>query len=189
MLRVAHPRQTQQILGGEATEQRDGLIELLLRLQAQREQGVRGRIAGVLLNLGLNALDAGDALTALGWLERALRQAPLDAEIRTYAAAAAFETGDLGRARELLGGALRWQEAEAVVLAEAAWLLFRLDETRAAEDLLHLALARDPQHYSTWQPDPAAPDAAASPVFVVGFPRSGTTLLETMLDAHPALAC
>ena len=33
-----------------------------------------------------------------------------------------------------------------------------------------------------------APSAADSPVFVVGFPRSGTTMLETMLDAHPALA-
>jgi len=32
-----------------------------------------------------------------------------------------------------------------------------------------------------------APAAAASPVFVVAFPRSGTTLLEQMLDAHPAL--
>lgn len=31
----------------------------------------------------------------------------------------------------------------------------------------------------------AAPDAERSPVFVVGFPRSGTTLLEQMLDAHP----
>ncbi len=33
-----------------------------------------------------------------------------------------------------------------------------------------------------------APDAAASPIFIVGFPRSGTTMLETMLDAHPQLA-
>ncbi|MEP7184514.1 MAG: sulfotransferase [Rhodanobacter sp.] len=32
-----------------------------------------------------------------------------------------------------------------------------------------------------------APDASQSPVFVVGFPRSGTTLLEQMLDAHPGL--
>ena len=26
-----------------------------------------------------------------------------------------------------------------------------------------------------------------SPVFVIGFPRSGTTMLEQMLDAHPSL--
>lgn len=32
-----------------------------------------------------------------------------------------------------------------------------------------------------------APDRSQSPVFVVGFPRSGTTLLEQMLDAHPDL--
>ncbi len=38
--------------------------------------------------------------------------------------------------------------------------------------------------YANWS-QPPAPDAAHSPVFVVGFPRSGTTLLEQMLDAHP----
>ena len=32
-----------------------------------------------------------------------------------------------------------------------------------------------------------APPTEASPVFIVAFPRSGTTLLEQMLDAHPAL--
>jgi tetratricopeptide (TPR) repeat protein len=32
-----------------------------------------------------------------------------------------------------------------------------------------------------------APAAAQSPVFIVAFPRSGTTLLEQTLDAHPAL--
>ena len=38
--------------------------------------------------------------------------------------------------------------------------------------------------YPTWKPLPALPDTH-QPVFVVGFPRSGTTLLEQMLDAHP----
>jgi tetratricopeptide (TPR) repeat protein len=32
-----------------------------------------------------------------------------------------------------------------------------------------------------------APTAEQSPIFIVGFPRSGTTLLEQTLDAHPAL--
>lgn len=36
-------------------------------------------------------------------------------------------------------------------------------------------------------PDLPAPTAAESPIFIVGFPRSGTTMLEQMLDAHPGL--
>ncbi|HJP97159.1 MAG TPA: sulfotransferase [Rhodanobacteraceae bacterium] len=40
--------------------------------------------------------------------------------------------------------------------------------------------------YHDW-PSLRAPDASQAPVFVVGFPRSGTTLLEQMLDAHPRL--
>jgi tetratricopeptide (TPR) repeat protein len=35
-----------------------------------------------------------------------------------------------------------------------------------------------------WTPLPA-PRSEQSPIFVVGFPRSGTTLLEQMIDAHP----
>jgi Flp pilus assembly protein TadD len=33
-----------------------------------------------------------------------------------------------------------------------------------------------------------APEGRAAPIFFVGFPRSGTTLMEEMLGAHPALA-
>lgn len=40
--------------------------------------------------------------------------------------------------------------------------------------------------YRNW-PALQAPETSQSPVFVVGFPRSGTTLLEQMLDAHPRL--
>lgn len=42
----------------------------------------------------------------------------------------------------------------------------------------------EPDAYARWKPL-ASPDARTSPIFVVGFPRSGTTLLEQMLDAHP----
>ncbi len=38
--------------------------------------------------------------------------------------------------------------------------------------------------HDRWAPL-SAPRASESPVFVVGFPRSGTTLLEQMIDAHP----
>ncbi|MBN8888353.1 MAG: sulfotransferase [Rudaea sp.] len=36
---------------------------------------------------------------------------------------------------------------------------------------------------ASW-PDLTAPSAKESPIFIVGFPRSGTTMLEQMLDAH-----
>lgn len=42
------------------------------------------------------------------------------------------------------------------------------------------------EEYATWKDSPA-PSALESPIFVVGFPRSGTTMLEQMLDAHPTL--
>lgn len=44
----------------------------------------------------------------------------------------------------------------------------------------------DPADVERWSAA-GAPDAASSPVFVVGFPRSGTTLLEQALDAHSQL--
>ncbi|WP_329742862.1 tetratricopeptide repeat-containing sulfotransferase family protein [Dyella sp. A6] len=43
----------------------------------------------------------------------------------------------------------------------------------------------DRHAYAAWR-TLRAPDSPQSPVFVVGFPRSGTTLLEQMIDAHPA---
>ncbi|HJT96714.1 MAG TPA: sulfotransferase, partial [Rhodanobacteraceae bacterium] len=42
------------------------------------------------------------------------------------------------------------------------------------------------EDYRGW-PVFQAPDARNSPIFIVGFPRSGTTMLEQMLDAHPGL--
>ncbi len=42
----------------------------------------------------------------------------------------------------------------------------------------------EPRAHANWKPL-SSPDSRQSPVFVVGFPRSGTTLLEQMIDAHP----
>ena len=43
----------------------------------------------------------------------------------------------------------------------------------------------DPHDVASW--DMSAVRIGESPIFVVGFPRSGTTLLEQVLDAHPDL--
>jgi tetratricopeptide (TPR) repeat protein len=44
----------------------------------------------------------------------------------------------------------------------------------------------DPQDFAQWRASDA-PAAALSPIFIVAFPRSGTTLLEQALAAHPQL--
>jgi tetratricopeptide (TPR) repeat protein len=44
----------------------------------------------------------------------------------------------------------------------------------------------DAEDVRGWSDD-RAPSSAESPIFIVAFPRSGTTLLELTLDAHPAL--
>jgi hypothetical protein len=42
--------------------------------------------------------------------------------------------------------------------------------------------------FATWPPDwRETRNAEADPIFIVGFPRSGTTMLEQMLDASPTL--
>jgi tetratricopeptide (TPR) repeat protein len=43
-----------------------------------------------------------------------------------------------------------------------------------------------PELVASWRAE-AAPDPRPSPVFLVGFPRSGTTLLDTMLMGHPEI--
>lgn len=43
-----------------------------------------------------------------------------------------------------------------------------------------------PEQHRRWK-TLQGPSAEQSPVFVVGFPRSGTTMLEQMLDAHPSM--
>lgn len=55
-----------------------------------------------------------------------------------------------------------------------------------AQPLFSSADRIDAQARAAW-PDVPAPSMQESPVFVVGFPRSGTTMLEQMLDAHPDL--
>jgi tetratricopeptide (TPR) repeat protein len=59
--------------------------------------------------------------------------------------------------------------------------------TRGPAPLFVSRLGCTPADIASWNTSDASPPASASPVFLVGFPRSGTTLLELALDAHPAL--
>ena len=61
-----------------------------------------------------------------------------------------------------------------------------LAAARGAPQLKVTEFACDPEDVRHWDHS-GAPSGANSPVFVVAFPRSGTTLLELTLDAHPLL--
>ncbi|MDX1431466.1 MAG: sulfotransferase [Gammaproteobacteria bacterium] len=55
---------------------------------------------------------------------------------------------------------------------------------RRCRELTEAFLAEDGDRW----PSAGGPAAGEAPIFMVGFPRSGTTLLEQILDAHPLLA-
>ncbi|MEQ8399037.1 sulfotransferase [Thalassobaculum sp.] len=94
----------------------------------------------------------------------------------------------------------RAQASEADGDAVAAFAAF---EAANAAQAIAAPGALDPGHafrqlaeldrlYAAAQPTAAmpasSPDDGPSPVFLVGFPRSGTTLLDQVLDAHPEIA-
>ncbi len=91
----------------------------------------------------------------------------------------------LARACDRLGDV----DATLAVLREAHALLAATSAQRTIHErwlpVLTTGLPAAETAYSRRDP---APSAAQSPVFVLGFPRSGTTLLEQMLAAHPDFA-
>lgn len=58
------------------------------------------------------------------------------------------------------------------------------DDGRDETETQHLIGASRAEHYTQLSKDPS-PDQARIPVFVVGMPRSGTSLVEQILDSHP----
>ncbi|MET3652883.1 sulfotransferase [Dyella japonica] len=116
-------------------------------------------------------------------------------------------------ARDLLEAAGPESDADYNHYFQLGSVYDKLGDTRAAMDALRVAHQREAAERRHDSPEFFAPDAAAmpvkaprvtaeqfarwpryiapdmqdSPIFVVGFPRSGTTLLEQMLDAHPGL--
>jgi tetratricopeptide (TPR) repeat protein len=144
------------------------------------------------------------------------RASSLGADLLIMRAQLAQRAGDHERARELfqqtLQGTGQFQDRHFALfpLLRSLDALKRYDEAFAAMVEAHesqiehlkltapLAVARgtptweiakwscDPEDIRQW--DAAdAPSMQESPIFVVAFPRSGTTLLEQTLDAHPSL--
>jgi tetratricopeptide (TPR) repeat protein len=62
-----------------------------------------------------------------------------------------------------------------------------LDRAQKLHERLRAELDRTTSEWlSTWEAPPVEPEQPA-PIFLVGFPRSGTTLLDTILMGHPEL--
>lgn len=61
-----------------------------------------------------------------------------------------------------------------------------ISAARALNEVTHATEAVTPAFARTWS---EVPDEASgtTPIFLVGFPRSGTTLLDQILDSHPVL--
>lgn len=157
----------------------------------------------------------GDAEAALSRIAQHLDSLgePLQNEMTHLRAELAFRKKDFASAKGLLLAGVPRNERDFEHYFVLARTYDKLGEADAAMSALNTAHARQvdkikavaPQifadgapvlaqaealvsadEFKIW-PELTAPEARQSPVFVVGFPRSGTTLLEQMLDAHPGL--
>jgi tetratricopeptide (TPR) repeat protein len=161
----------------------------------------------------LNRLQEAQAL--IGRLESAPHSAEIDSELLTIRARMAQRLGDFANAEKLYGQSLlanadpALKHMELFPLAATLDALGRYDDAAKALREAHasqlqylrrvapalvltgappMAITRqgsDPQDVAEWQDE--APTVEDSPIFIVAFPRSGTTLLELTLDAHPGL--
>lgn len=61
----------------------------------------------------------------------------------------------------------------------------RVDKNRFPQLIVDLNRAFTPEWVESWSPLVAY--QGRQPIFLIGFPRSGTTLLDQILDAHPSL--
>jgi len=80
-----------------------------------------------------------------------------------------------------------WAAAEEAHRSQLAFLQATVGKSSATQSQILSRIEKrcDPTDVASWDND--GPTMQDSPIFIVGFPRSGTTLLEQVLDAHPLL--
>ena len=193
----------------------DAALSMLVSISGDPEMAVRATARRVLLLERVNQLDAArQALTELP-MDRHALGAEARLECLHARATMAMRERRQSDARRDLEHALAISEVRrgrAGLLFSLARVLDRLEDPDAALRILTEAHALRPQPvrspdtpprgWLTWlvegkPPVSITPESGSAaptetpvrdvPVFVLGFPRSGTTLLEQMLSAHPAL--
>jgi Flp pilus assembly protein TadD len=148
--------------------------------------------------------------------DRGMEDDEMQAEFLSLDAALALRDRDYARARTSTRALLELPGLPPPARANAHFVMAKVADKQGAVDeamaelaqahAIHFDLAADTLPEVAESPDeplriaskwmtpeqavfavsPDAPTRADSPVFIVGFPRSGTTMLEQMLDAHPA---
>jgi len=115
-------------------------------------------------------------------LERELARTDLDTGVRRVM------EYELGRVYDMLGDTERAfaHLSSGNALTAAVWPQLPAAADEFLEDLEHRLAFFDQAEAAAWPASPA--ESRPSPVFLVGFQRSGTTLMDTMLEAHPAIA-
>jgi tetratricopeptide (TPR) repeat protein len=105
----------------------------------------------------------------------AVRAAPADMEPERRAALTARLADSLGRTDEAFEAFAEMNRLGAGTAADPAGYRSRID------DMIRTA---QPSWFARWTAD-APPADRPAPIFLVGFPRSGTTLLDTFMMGHP----
>ena len=185
--------------------------EVLQRSFQNRTQQIRAGARRVLAFERINRID--EAVTLLGSLPAAGQVTDAEARLEMLNASGvvAMRQRDYESARRCFVEALAidapWRERQGLEFGLAR-ACDRLDDVPAALAALARAHASRDTDQASWHPgavhrghlhiadvrisfedaagwkDDGAPPQIESPVFVVGFPRSGTTLIEQMLAAH-----
>ncbi len=153
-------------------EVRAGLAEARARWPAE------GRLALLAAQVALREGDAEEALAVL----QGTGAASLD---RPSLLERAFLLGRIHDRLDHPGQAMRWFR-EGNRRQEMLPVYEDVARTRFLDRLDHIEQALAPERVAAWPPPPP-PDGRDDPVFVVGFPRSGTTLVGTLLDGHPGI--
>jgi len=150
------------------------------RALAERALQLAPRSALGALTLARVRLRQDDSAGAAAILEELVRDAALPATNRAIA------QGYLGEAYDQLARypeAFRaFTEGNALQQRQYAGLAALEQGPLAPASIARLTVFIEATDPAAWRP---APPAAATPVFLVGFPRSGTTLLDQILASHP----
>jgi tetratricopeptide (TPR) repeat protein len=137
--------------------------------------------AELLLMSAVLAERAGDHETALGNAELAIQHNQGSVRGHTLLFAKAKACDALGRYDEAFATAVQAHQEERHFLQAGTGISSAEQSQTWALSSLEASSAEIPSRHD------GGPSALDSPIFLVGFPRSGTTLIEQVLDAHPAL--